>query len=543
MSDGAFARVHERLDIRRAVARSSHSSDLLPPRFEDKVGGEVGRRFSDSLLHLMETGTYAPHTAHFVAVPKSGFTTRLAALMTLQDRAVYQALVETLRERMDRAVVGPDVLFGPRPLNGTRPWGDFERAPLEGQPTHIVKADIAGFYEVLPHEQLATALITATGQREIVAALAAFLTGVMGGNRGLPQGPVPSDFLATFYLAPLDREMIRQGWRYFRRGDDMRVSVDSFSEGRAAVAAIEEQLRRLRLMLNPTKSLVLREQTYRDRLEALDQARDEFRRRLGEERVTRLYEMDDEEIQEIAEEAGLEEIGWDLYAGGLTIDEIVEKLRPHLQPDDADVATAIFNDTIDYAPWASSPLNREIFHGRLTWSLTVLTAAHSPAALNHVRTILFRLPDETATVANYCAALASTASEQRMVETVEEYLLPERFRYPWQEGWLLQILQNSTRWLREEFVMFVRSVAEREAAEWFARIQATKLLARTGRLEQGLLDRLWQLAPSVFRPDLIAAANDMTAYSPWAVSVLEGFRGDAVHEVVMAHVTLRRPSP
>jgi hypothetical protein len=542
MSNGAFSKIHEGLDMRAAVLKASQPSDLLPPRFEDKVAGEVGRRFSDSLLHGMETGSYEPFKAYFIPVPKAGFTTRVAALLTLQDRAVYQALVDALRERIGQVVVNDRVVFGPRPVGLARPWSEFERAPLEGSPSHIVRADVAGFYEELPHEELVSALIEATGRREICDALGQFLDRIMDDRRGIPQGALASDILATLYLTPLDREMVRQGWRYFRRGDDTRVSVDSFSDGRAAVAVIEAELRKLKLRLNPTKSLVLRVGTYSKRIVAVETAREEFGHRIGEERIARIYEMDDEEIQEVAEEAGLEEIEWDLYGGGTTIEDIVELLRPHLEPDDADVAQAVFVDTMAHAPWNDRSVNREVFHQRLTWSLTVLTAARSDAALDEVGNLLFRLPDETEAVANYCAALASTSAEKHMVEVVEGFLIPDTFRHGWQEGWLFQILQNSAPALTEEFVSHLRTVADREGGEWFARIQAAKLLARRGQLDRDLLDRLWQLAPPAFRPDFIAAANEMTAFSGWAVGFLEGSGGNPVYEVVMSHVTRRRPS-
>ena len=62
---------------------------LLPPRHEDNVTGEVGLRYWASLTRSMAQGEYEPTRAVRIPVPKPGYTTRPAALLTLDEVDQY----------------------------------------------------------------------------------------------------------------------------------------------------------------------------------------------------------------------------------------------------------------------------------------------------------------------------------------------------------------------------------------------------------------------------------------------------------------------
>ena len=197
-----YQRIAERLNIRAAIRAASARNDLLPPRREDKAGGELGKRFSECIVRELETGRYDPTPAHIIAVPKSQIGTRPAALLPFPDRVVYEAIVDVLRLRISRFLLGIEIVFWPR-ADGSRDksWSKFERYALTRDGQYIVSCDIAGFYESIDHSQLASAVVKATGYRNIADALVHFLDRVMGGTRGLPQGLEASDTLATVYLA------------------------------------------------------------------------------------------------------------------------------------------------------------------------------------------------------------------------------------------------------------------------------------------------------------------------------------------------------
>src|ERR1051325_9483640 len=230
-----FRDIVENLDFQGALRKGAEPNDLLPPRPEDRTSGEVGKRFSEALHRELTRGYYDPTPAYTVFVPKSSSATRPAALLTLSDRVVYEAIVEVFRKRLDAFLLGSQILFWPRGLRSPKQWRDFEHSPLRGSEDYVVIADISAFYESVDHERLAEQLITATGRRQEAEALVAFLERVMDSSRGLPQGLEPSDPLATAYLSQIDFAMVRDGLRYSRHGDDIRIAATDYNAARHAV--------------------------------------------------------------------------------------------------------------------------------------------------------------------------------------------------------------------------------------------------------------------------------------------------------------------
>ena len=110
-----YQQIAGQLNIDDAIIAASAHNDLLPPRREAKVGGELGKRFSAYLVRELETGRYDPIPAHIIAVPKSQLATRPAALMPFADRVVYEAIVAVLRPRIVCAVERRAFLAGANP--------------------------------------------------------------------------------------------------------------------------------------------------------------------------------------------------------------------------------------------------------------------------------------------------------------------------------------------------------------------------------------------------------------------------------------------
>ena len=121
-----YQNVVDQLDLAAALTNGSERNDLLLPRAEDKVGGEVGNRFLQALIRDLERGRYDPAPAYTVRVPKSTSATRPAALLTLNDRVVYAALVATLRSRIDSYLLGEEIVLWPRGLQRNKSWLKFE---------------------------------------------------------------------------------------------------------------------------------------------------------------------------------------------------------------------------------------------------------------------------------------------------------------------------------------------------------------------------------------------------------------------------------
>lgn len=530
----------DQLDLEASLTQAKRN-DLLPPRPDDKAGGQVGQRFIEALKHSLTIGEYEPEHALIIPVAKQGYSTRPAALLSLADRVVYHALVEPLRQRVERGLVSDRVLFWPRAKQSEKRWGDFESAPLLPEGAYIVKADVSGFYESIDHSLLQQVLVTLTGKVDLVEALLDFLGQVMSAPRGLPQGLDTSDALATAYLSSVDSEVLRVVHHYWRHGDDIRMTVLDHNEGRRAVHHLEQQLRSARLLLNAEKTRVLQRETYEQHLTAVETRRSEVRRKLLAERESRVAEGTLEGLDELVERVGDSiELRWlGFYEGELDLDDLATQLRPHLEPREVDIAAAAFEEALDNAPGSGSAdaLTDEQFHGVFMSSLTALLTDKNPLPIASAPKVIGLFPDKTRVVSEYLRAVASSYPEQ--VSGAATEVLTSGYLTGLQKAWLLIVLRHvvaSAGTYDDSVVSTIASdIAECEGESWLARVEAVRLLAHLGGLSRDLLARVWSRVPGALRADLVAAVA-VVALDPdsmWAIAFRDSLNPDALMQVVL----------
>ena len=500
-----FQHILSRLDITLALRQASQPNDLIPVRSDDRVGGELANRFIEYLTKQIEDGSYAPNPASFVPVPKPGFTSRPAAVLTLVDRIVYEALVEPLRPRLAKFLLEYEIVLWPREQYVTKRWREFESLPVQNEYPYVVEADVSGFYDSIDHNLLEDDIVRATGERDIAQALREFLYRVMSSKRGLPQGLMPSDTLATTFLQPFDAILVRAGFGYWRHGDDVRIGAETISRAREAIAVSEIALRGRGLLINASKCAIFSRETYAEGLASGDAAVEVARKALLKARIDKL-KSSDKELEAAIEAAKLDEqVGWDLfYHGTLTIDEVVPQLENYLQPSDIEVAERLFITTLEKAPGTPDALSKELFHQQLVRSLLRLTAARSIVAIPYSSSVLTKFPDKTEIVCTYLLALVKTAPEPT-VAAVEDVVLSTVFTTSWQQAWLYRVLAEGVIYLSSQAIDLLKKVMEDEASHWLARTEAAKVLGRAQRLNSAIMTRLWSLAPEVYRNEIIAA--------------------------------------
>lgn len=526
-----FQRIVDHIDLKSALMRGTESNDLLPPRPEDRVGGEVGNRFIEALKRSLERGFYDPTPAYFVQVPKSSHATRPAALLNLVDRVVLEALVTVLRPRIETALLGDGVVFWPRGELSEKAWRAFEQAPLMGSDEYVIIADVSAFYESIDHEQLAERLLRMTGRRAAAEALHALLDRTMGSHRGLPQGLAPSDALATAYIAQVDFAMVRDGYRYFRHGDDIRVAAPTYDDARRAILTLESRVREAGLQLNAYKSRILRRATYEDEARSIDDTIAETRQRLLQGRVDELS-GDQKALEEALRAADKEQLGWDFfYHGKLSLHDVIGELRPHLAPDDRFVAERLFTETIASEPGALGALASDAFHQRLVASLLRLAAARSQVPLPHIGKLLQKYPDKTELFCSYLAALAEI-SPSDVAAQIGTTLLAGTYRTEWESAWLARTLQRVHAHVPQGVLEVAQAAVARPHGVWLFAMEAAKLLALRGELRREDLASLWNTCPRTLRIDLVIAAESLAGAHPWAEAFFRASLDDPVHIVV-----------
>ncbi len=242
------------------VRLMNHLWPALPKLRQDGADQVRGR-----IPHLTATvarRAYQPQRAVLIPVPKVDGGARPAALLTVEDRLVYDALV---RHALRNAARGPTAttVFAPRGQHAHVAWTAFEAAVLDGSPAFVVVADIADFGAHVSQAAVAAALERAGCDAAASSAVRTFLAAVMDSDVGVPQGVPVSAMLAEAVLAGADRGIADAGWAAFRCSDDVRIPASTRTEGEAALADVGAIVASLGLRLNPAKSQVLPASDYR----------------------------------------------------------------------------------------------------------------------------------------------------------------------------------------------------------------------------------------------------------------------------------------
>ena len=524
------------LKVSDVITQALKRNDLLPPRPDDKVSGELGKRFSESLVRELQKGYYDPVPAHIIPVPKSRLATRPAALLSLSDRVVYEAIVAELRPRITHFLLGDDIVFWPRgALSNKKQWQRFERSILQHNSNYIVRCDIAGFYESIDHERLAKAIVNATALRDLTDALVHFLRRVMGSGRGIPQGLLPSDTLATVYLAELDFAMIRAGYKYGRHGDDIRIAAATYDEGCSAVRFIELELRKCGLLLNSTKTRVLRRTTYENALSLYERMWEEAEEQVVEAMMDTLLE-DNEALETVMAEADMTDLGWEFfYRGEVDLEVVIEKLRDQIEPEDTDIIEELFQNIMEGRPTNGTRLEREMFHQQLTAVLVRLTAARSDVAIDCIGELMVSFPENTEILCRYLMALRN-ASES-IATQIDRAM--NAYTTEWGLAWMVRVLSTIPEHISTATVDTLKKVVKNPQDRWLLAVEAAKCLAARRELQREALLLIWNTCPSAFRADLVMAAVRMQEIADWAEAFVRSAKGDRVHSVVIQHETQR----
>jgi len=207
----------------RKVARNKGSAGVDGQSTERFALG--AERYLRELQISLEDGSYRPQPVKRVEIPKGDGRTRPLGIPAVKDRIVQTAL---------KMVIEPifEVQFRPC-SHGFRPGRhckdalrEVDRLVKDGH-TWVVDADLARYFDTIPHDQLMTLVEGSISDGRVLALIEAFLRqDVMKGmerwqpTSGTPQGAVISPMLANLYLHPLDLLMERSGRRMVRYADD-----------------------------------------------------------------------------------------------------------------------------------------------------------------------------------------------------------------------------------------------------------------------------------------------------------------------------------
>ena len=237
------------------------------PGVDGQTAQAVRERWEEEaalMERLLRESRYEPKPVRRVWIEKPGSRDkRPLGIPTIRDRIVQTALLYVIEPIFEYSF--HEHSYGFRPGRSARQAVDRVEELLGAGHTWVVDADIKGYFDNIPQDQLMVLVKAKIADSRILSLLEKFLRqGVMESakewsptEKGTPQGAVISPLLANIYLDPLDHQMDAQGYEMIRYADDFVILCRTESEARKALEEVREWMAKAGLTLHPEKTRIV----------------------------------------------------------------------------------------------------------------------------------------------------------------------------------------------------------------------------------------------------------------------------------------------
>ncbi len=164
-------------------------------------------------------------------------------------------------------------------------WTEFQARVEEicRRSAYVLQCDVANYFETLPQHNLINALEGCGCRAETVRLLERMLSSFrQKSSQGIIQGIFPSDVLGNFFLSDFDAQCSLLTLPSARYVDDFYIGFNSELEARKFLNELIEKMRKIGLILNPTKTKIVPSADLLFEQKEVDSLFDEARKEIGE---------------------------------------------------------------------------------------------------------------------------------------------------------------------------------------------------------------------------------------------------------------------